>query len=49
MTFPVLESERLLLRGFIPSDAAAVQQLEGVFEIADTTMNLPHPDEDGMA
>ena len=49
MTFPVLESERLLLRGFIPSDADAVQQLAGAFEIADTTMNIPHPYEDGMA
>ena len=49
MTIPVLESERLLLRGFLPSDAAAVQQLAGAFEIADTTMNIPHPYEDGMA
>jgi [ribosomal protein S5]-alanine N-acetyltransferase len=43
MTMPVLESERLSLRGFIPSDAAAVQQLAGAFEVADTTTNIPHP------
>ena len=49
MTIHVLESERLLLRGFLPSDAAAVQQLAGAFEIADTTTNTPHPYEDGMA
>ena len=49
MTFPVLENERLLLRGFLPSDAAAMQQLAGAFEIADTTTNIPHPYEDGMA
>ena len=46
---PVLESDRLFLRGFLPSDAAAVQQLAGAFEIADTTTNIPHPYEDGMA
>ena len=49
MTFLVLENERLLLRGFLASDAAAVQQLAGAFEMADTTTNIPHPYEDGMA
>jgi hypothetical protein len=41
MTIPVLESERLLLKGSLLSDAA-VQQLAGTFEIADTTTNIPH-------
>jgi len=46
---PLLESERLLLRGFELADAADVQRLAGAREIADTTLNVPHPYEDGMA
>lgn len=41
--FPRLETERLLLRGFVPSDGPTVDRLAGAFEVADTTLSLPHP------
>ena len=43
------ETERLLLRPFLLSDASDVQRLAGNWAIADTTLNVPHPYEDGMA
>ena len=46
---PTIETELLLLRPFRPSDAQVVQSLAGEREIADTTMNIPHPYENGMA
>ena len=46
---PTLETARLILRPFRRGDAPAVQELAGAREIADTTMNIPHPYEDGMA
>lgn len=46
---PVLETERLSLRPFLLSDASDVQRLAGNWAIADTTLNVPHPYEDGMA
>lgn len=49
MSFPSLESDRLVLRGFRNADAAGVQRLAGAFEIADTTLTIPHPYEDGVA
>lgn len=46
---PSLATERLLLRPFTLADAPAVQELAGAVEIASTTLNVPHPYEDGMA
>ena len=46
---PSLDTARLILRPFRRSDASAVQELAGEREIADTTMNIPHPYENGMA
>lgn len=46
---PSLETQYLLLRPFAPGDAADVQRLAGAWEIARTTLNVPHPYEDGMA
>ena len=46
---PILETERLILRPFELADAKEVQRLAGAREIAATTLNIPHPYEDGMA
>lgn len=46
---PTLRTKRLILRPFTLSDAPQVKQLAGTWEIADTTLSLPHPYEDGMA
>jgi len=46
---PILETERLVLRPFQISDAARVKALAGAPEIYRTTLNIPHPYEDGMA
>ena len=48
-SIPILETGRLRLRPFGPGDAAEVRQLAGDRLIADTTLNIPHPYEDGMA
>jgi RimJ/RimL family protein N-acetyltransferase len=37
------------LRPFRKGDASSVQQLAGEWEIADTTLNVPHPYENGLA
>ena len=42
-TTPTIRTERLLLRPFARADAGAVTELAGAFEIADTTISVPHP------
>ncbi len=46
---PILKSTRLILRPFEVADAKEVQRLAGDRAIADTTLEIPHPYEDGMA
>jgi len=40
---PTLDTERLTLRPFIAYDAFDVERLAGAREVADTTLNIPHP------
>jgi RimJ/RimL family protein N-acetyltransferase len=49
MQQPTLKTARLILRPFDLGDAAAVQRLAGDRAIADTTLLIPHPYQDGMA
>jgi ribosomal-protein-alanine N-acetyltransferase len=46
---PTLKTERLLIRPFELADGPRVQLLAGDKDIASTTLNIPHPYEDGMA
>ena len=47
--YPERITKRLILRGFRVSDATQVQILAGAREVAKSTLNIPHPYEDGMA
>ena len=40
---PTLHTTHLVLGAFTPGDAAALHQLAGAREIADTTVSIPHP------
>ena len=46
---PVIKLERLTLRAYTMSDAADLQRLVGDRAIADTTLSISHPYENGMA
>lgn len=46
---PSITTSRLLLRPFTQDDALEVQRLAGNRAIAATTLNIPHPYEDGLA
>ncbi|NWL88436.1 N-acetyltransferase [Paenibacillus sp. 79R4] len=48
-TLPTIQLERLTLRPFHADDAEAVQKLAGDPYIAETTLYIPHPYEDGIA
>ena len=48
-SLPILETPRLELRRFEMADAKEIQRLAGDSRIADTTLRIPHPYEDGMA
>lgn len=48
-SLPYIHTERLHLRPFEPEDAPSVKRLAGAREIADTTLNIPHPYREGVA
>ncbi|HEU0015857.1 MAG TPA: GNAT family protein [Longimicrobium sp.] len=47
VTSPVLHTPRLVLREFTPDDAPAVQAYASDFEVASTTLAMPHPYPEG--
>ena len=44
---PTLRTKRFVLRPFRPEDGPAVERIAGRFEIADTTLTVPHPYPEG--
>ncbi len=48
-TQPTLQTDRLLLRPPVLADLPDLHRLISAREVADTTLNIPHPYEDGMA
>jgi len=46
---PTLETDRLVLRPFSIADSERVKELAEDKKIYDTTLNVPHPYDDGMA
>jgi ribosomal-protein-alanine N-acetyltransferase len=48
-SYPRIKTERLILRGFRLPDATRISRLAGEFEIADTTLRIPHPYEKKIA
>ena len=46
---PTLQTQRLVLRPMVLTDAPDIQRLAGDWDIASTTLRIPHPYEDGMA
>ncbi|MHB1317499.1 MAG: GNAT family N-acetyltransferase [Anaerolineae bacterium] len=46
---PVLETGRLVLRPFTLADAPAVRELAGDYQVAQYTLNIPHPYPEGAA
>ena len=40
---PTLNTDRLILRPFTLADAPDVERLAGAWEVADTTLRIPHP------
>lgn len=47
--YPELNTKRLNLRKFRVSDSQVVEQLAGAIEVAEMTLNIPHPYLEGQA
>ncbi|MDF5721923.1 MAG: hypothetical protein PUP91_15865 [Rhizonema sp. PD37] len=46
---PTLQTQRLVLRPFNSTDVKQLQQLASAYEIAATTLSIPHPYPDNIA
>lgn len=46
---PTLTTARLVLRPLVAGDATVIRALAGVYEVAGTTVNIPHPYPEGAA